>query len=170
MIGLTAAASQKESLMNIHPILERSSGRIAAAGPGLGGLAATGLVVLATAVMRAGIPLDYYWAAVGGCACLGALSLVRLLEGLAGVPAGTGPGVPRRVPPDARQFLDAFVYGTGIDELEAAALAEAMALYGPDARLEVVRMNALSTSSLSGKGSFCTHVMVRCLDFPEEDQ
>lgn len=150
------------------PLLARWKATAAVAGPGLGGLAATGIAALATAVMRAAIPFDYYWAAVGFWACLGALSLVRLVTDLAGGRPVAAPVTTWQAKPDTRQFLSAFVYGDGIPALEAAALEEAAALYGPGARLEVLRMGGIDTSCLSGKGRFCTHVLVRCLDFPEE--
>jgi hypothetical protein len=70
---------------------------------------------------------------------------------------------------DGPDVLDAFVFADDIPALKMAALDQARDLYGPDAQLAVERTGRIS-SGMPSKGKFCAHVLVRCLNFPEEDR
>jgi hypothetical protein len=65
--------------------------------------------------------------------------------------------------------LVAFVYGDDIPALKMAALDQARDLYGPDAALQIERVDCIQTTA-SSKGRFCTRVHVRCLNLPAEDR
>jgi hypothetical protein len=53
-----------------------------------------------------------------------------------------------------------------LTEIRMQAIDRARKLYGPDARLEVIRTSTVT--ALSG-GRYTALVTVRCLDFPAED-
>lgn len=65
--------------------------------------------------------------------------------------------------------LFAVVHGNSIPELKMAALDKARDLYGPDAQLQIERVENVATS-VAAEGSFRAYVYVRCLNLPEEDR
>lgn len=97
-----------------------------------------------------------YAAALGICILFLAVlaALAFLAAGPPAQPGGHGAGA---------ELLNAWVYGDGIPALREAALAEARNLYGQDAELEVLRIGPITSSTVSSRGRFCTHVLVRCL-------
>jgi len=64
-------------------------------------------------------------------------------------------------------FLDAIVYGDSLPEMEAAALARAAGLYGPDAKLEIVSSGDVRTYGRRIGDRFTTSFRVRCLNYAE---
>lgn len=70
----------------------------------------------------------------------------------------------RRSGPD---FHKAVVQADSIPELEAAALASAAELYGPDAKLVVEGVGTIGTAFVRSRGRFMTDVLVRCLNYEE---
>ena len=65
--------------------------------------------------------------------------------------------------------LVAFVYGDDIAALKMAGLDHARDLYGPDAALQIERVDHIHTTA-SSKGKYSTNVHVRCLNLPDEDR
>lgn len=61
-------------------------------------------------------------------------------------------------------FLNATVRGYSLPEMEALALAKGTALYGPDAKLEVVKRG--DVDSYAG-GRFSTCIRLHCLNYAE---
>ncbi len=73
----------------------------------------------------------------------------------------------RRTGPD---FHKAYVQADSIPELEAAALASAADLYGPDAKLVVEDIGTIDTAIIRSRGRFLTAVLVRCLNYEDVRQ
>lgn len=64
-------------------------------------------------------------------------------------------------------FLEASVHGDGLPQMEAAALALALCLYGPEAKLEVVETGTVRTHHRAVGERFAASVLVRCLNYEE---
>lgn len=143
----------------------------------LGGLAATGFVMLALAVLRGMIRPWLFWGAEGffccgaflfvqGLACL--LARALRYRSAAVEPPGEAPAPAAEaqapLPLHGPDVLRASVSADSLPGLGRAALDEARDLYGPDAELAVESTAYVATWG-GPRGSFRGEVRVRCLNF-----
>lgn len=67
---------------------------------------------------------------------------------------------------EAERQLRAHAYGGTVEAIKSDALRQGAALFGPDAELEIVSVENLTTAFCSGKGAFRGAVTVRMLPGP----